>query len=163
MAKGDPSNVSKFVRVFANQIQLLENATADVKILRQFAHAENAQLDSIGAIVGENRQGKIDAEYRIAILARINLNASRGEPERIIAALKAITGATLIHYRENYPACIEIDFYAPTIVIGLLEYMQKICPGGVKLILEQIISVHPFIFDVGPDGFDTGHLSTLLP
>jgi predicted ATPase len=162
MATGDPSNVSKFVRVFADQIQLLENATADVKILRQFAHAENAQLDSIGAIVGENRQGKSDAEYRIAILARINTNASRGEPERLITALRQITASIDIHLTEHYPAMVHLEFSSAVIVTGLLEYMQRVCSGGVKLIITQYSTTHPFRFDVGPDGFDNGHLGTLL-
>jgi hypothetical protein len=162
MAKGDPSNVSKFVRVFADQIQLLENATIDVKILRQFAHAENAQLDEIGAIVDENRQGKSDAEYRIAILARINTNASRGEPERLISALRQITNSTDIHYVEYYPGKVRMSFSAATVVSGLLAYLQQVCPGGVQLILDQYSTTHPFRFDIGPDGFDTGHLATLI-
>jgi hypothetical protein len=162
MAKGDPSNVSKFVRVFADQVQLLENASADVKILRQFDHAENAQLDEIGAIVGENRQGKSDAEYRIAILARINTNASRGEPERVITALRQITASTDIHYTEHYPGMIQLSFSAPAVVSGLLAYLQQACSGGVRLILDQYSTTHPFRFDIGPDGFDTGHLATLI-
>jgi hypothetical protein len=162
MAQGDPSNVSKFVRVFADQVQLLENATADVKALRMFQYAEKAQLDEIGAIVGENRQGKTDAQYRIAILARINTNASRGEPERIIYALKQITTATDVYFKERYPATIQLAFAAPDIVSGLKQYMQRICAGGVQLILEQHSTSTPFVFDIGPNGFDKGHLATLI-
>lgn len=162
MAIGDPSKVSKFVRVFSDQIQVLEDNAADVKFLRQFSSAENAQLAEIGTMVGENRQGKTDANYRIAILARINANASRGEPERIITALHQIQNTTVIHYTERYPATINLAFAAPTTVPGLIPYLQKVCPGGVGLVVEQIHLTKPFRFDIGPDGFDTGHLATLL-
>lgn len=162
MGKGDPSKVSKFVRVFANQIQELETTTNDVLILRQFAYAENTELDGIGEIVGENRQGKTDADYRIAILTRINTNASRGEPERLITALKQITESTSVHFYEMYPASIWVDFALNTTIDGLLAYLQKVCSAGVKLNLNQYHVTHPFRFDIGPDGFDDGHLGTLL-
>jgi hypothetical protein len=162
MAQGDPSNVSKFVRAFADQIQILEDTTADVKALRQLQYAEEIQLDEIGAIVGENRQGKTDADYRIAILSRINTNASRGEPERLISALKQITESTDVRYKETYPATVQIAFSAPLVVDGLKQYMQSVCAGGVQLILEQHSTSAPFVFDIGPEGFDTGHLATLI-
>jgi hypothetical protein len=162
MGKGDPSKVSKFVRVFADQVQVLETNTNEVKMLRQFAYAENAELDGIGKIVGENRQGKTDADYRVAILVRINTNASKGEPERIVTALRQITQSTNIHYVEYYPGVIYLSFSFIGTITGLLEYLQNVCPGGVRLLLEQYSTTHPFRFDIGPDGFDSGYLGILL-
>lgn len=134
---GDQTLFSKFLQAFAAQVQNLENAIDDIRLLRRLTVAADAQLDSLGEIVGETRQGKTDTNYRTAIIAKIQMNASCGEPERIIAALKALTGATDVKYSEIYPATIYINFSSDTTVNELYNYLQRLCPTGVRLILTQ--------------------------
>ena len=42
------------------------------------------QIDVIGGLVGELRQGRVDASYLPAVLARIRVNRSKGTAEDII-------------------------------------------------------------------------------
>jgi hypothetical protein len=148
--RGDQSLFSKFVQAFAAQIQNLENATWDTMLLRRIDVATGAQLDSLGEIVGETRQGKIDADYKIAILAKIQMNASCGEPERLIAAVKALTGATVVEYQDIFPATVYINFESDTVVSDqLYNYLQRLLPAGVRLILTQSDDDDTFMFASG--------------
>ena len=92
---------------------------------------EGEQLDGIGSIVGEDRQGRSDAEYREAIRVRISLNVSSGEPETVIWLFKTLTDPTgAIDYFEDYPAGYVIygdgDQFAE-----LLAAMEAASPAGV--------------------------------
>lgn len=94
--------------IWARRIQALEDAVESVLKERWVPEAIGAQLDELGAIVGEARLGRTDAAYREAIEIRISINQSGGEPERIIEYLRRITGATSVIYGEIYPARIEV-------------------------------------------------------
>lgn len=63
---------------YLRQFQKIEDAILDVIIGRLIDYAEGVQLDVIGRIVGEFRQDRIDALYRLFIRARIRINRSLG-------------------------------------------------------------------------------------
>ena len=63
---------------YADEIQELENAIWQVKYSNLLDDAFGASLDKIGRIVGEARQGAIDAAYRVRIKVRIRINQSFG-------------------------------------------------------------------------------------
>jgi len=156
--RGDPTLFSKLIQSLAAQIQNLENATWDTGTLRRLDVATVAQLDSIGEIVGETRQGKSDPEYKTAIIAKIHMNASCGEPERLIAAIKTLTGATIVVYREMFPASVYINFESDTVVNQLYNYIQRLCPAGVQLLLVQSDDDDAFMFASGSSSeVDTDH------
>lgn len=138
MAQGDQSKFAIFVQAFAAQIQSLEDATYDTRMLRRFDVAADQQLDDIGSIVGEARQGKSDVNYKTAIIAKINMNASCGEPERLIAALKAlVTDAVSVHYTEQYPSKVQLEFISDSDAASKYAYIQQVCSAGVLLIMLQ--------------------------
>ena len=79
------------------------------------------QLDFIGRLVGEGRQGRDDTAYLQAIRVRILVNSSDGTTEEILAILLAINPSiTLSSFHESLPAglYIEADSY------GLLTRSQ---------------------------------------
>lgn len=64
--------------------------------------ATGAQLDPIGDLVGEARDGRDDTDYTAAIKMRIRANASDGHPEDLIAIAQLGAGPTAtVDYREN--------------------------------------------------------------
>ena len=69
------------------QIQDLEDSSFEVLLNRWIDTAVGVQLDGVGAIVGEAREGRGDDEYRLAIKARIQINFSEATPEDILTAL----------------------------------------------------------------------------
>jgi hypothetical protein len=133
--------IQAVVRAFANQIQKHEQTFYDLWFRRMLDNAEDVDLDNIGAIVGEARQGWEDDEYRRYIRARIKTLRSDGRIETLIAILVLLfelDAADLgnIDVREYYPAAIVIETIFRVTADG--EYinrgfLQKAKPAGVNL------------------------------
>lgn len=79
--------MAAFLTALVNQIQDLEDASFEVFLNRWIDTAVGVQLDGLGAIVGEDRLGRGDDAYRLAIKARIQINFSEATPEDILLAL----------------------------------------------------------------------------
>jgi hypothetical protein len=133
--------IQAVVRAFANQIQKHEQTFYDLWFRRMLDNAEDVDLDNIGAIVGEARQGWEDDEYRRYIRARIKTLRSDGRIETLIAILVLLfelDAADLgnIRVREFYPAAMRIETRFQVTADG--EYinrgfLQKAKPAGVSL------------------------------
>jgi len=94
----DTENIKKLVDIYSGQFQLSEDSGHDLFLNRTFEDAVGDQLDGIGEIVGEERLGRSDAKYRVALTARIATNNSEGTPEELIAIAALLTNGTRIHY-----------------------------------------------------------------
>src|SRR3990172_10193728 len=90
--------IDGMVRAFATPKQDIEKMLFDLLQDRNILTAVGEQLDGLGSIVGEDRKGRFDPEYRTGILARIAINTSQGTPENLISVFKLITGASRVHY-----------------------------------------------------------------
>jgi len=106
------------VESFVEQVQEIEAVLFDLMEERWIDAAVGVQLDGLGDIVGEPRNGRGDDDYRLAIKARVQINLSSGEPERIIHILNLLTGST-ITLSEYFPAAFVADIDDP--VDGLLD------------------------------------------
>jgi hypothetical protein len=96
---------------YTQEIQELEDAIWAVRLGRFLDNAEGAQLDVIGKLVGERRDGRADNVYRILITAKIRVNWSRGRPNDVIAVVRIVQGAENTHrYVSVFPASFEIVF-----------------------------------------------------
>lgn len=133
------------ITAITNRIQELEDTNWDVlnKRLLDYtdangnpAHAVAQQLDTIGKVVGQGRNGQDDATYLLYIRARIFLNHSSGLPDEVIALMRIVEPATFI-YRE-YPTAVWILFTEPTVAPPLdLVTIARLCvAAGVQLNLE---------------------------
>jgi hypothetical protein len=90
---------------FAQQVQDLENAAHAVLEGRTIDDAEGAQLDGLGALVGERRNGQTDEIYRLRIRARIQLNLSSGTGDQILSIFaNLIASGQTIRLKEYFPA-----------------------------------------------------------
>lgn len=164
MALGDKTLIAQMVEIFCGLIEELEIATDDLLTMRFISSpAENAQLDGIGEIVNEPRLERNDTDYTTAILARIQMNASCGEPERLIDATFQLTQSADIHLSPAFPAGVWIVFVfntGITLPSTLYASLKRITAAGVKLYLMGIDDSEPFTFD-GSWGWDVGHLGAL--
>ncbi len=104
----DKTKLEGFIRSFIQPMQALEDTLAQIGTFTNIYTATGKQLDLMGAIVGEQRKGKNDFFYRIAIFARIAINTSKGTPENAIEIFSLITGATVVHLLEYFPGVVEI-------------------------------------------------------
>lgn len=88
-------NVVSFLSCFTASVADIQTAFDQLGSARSLADSEGAQLDVIGDIVGQPREGRTDALYRLAIQARIKLNKSSGTVEDLytIIGLLLTTGS----------------------------------------------------------------------
>jgi len=75
--RGKPK-LAAFLTAFVNQLQELEAVFFDLMEDRWLDTAVGAQLDGLGEIVGVERLGLDDTDYRAAIRAKIRFNLSSG-------------------------------------------------------------------------------------
>ncbi len=123
--------VPKVVDAFASEIQEVENASYDVYTKCGVYTAHDAQLDVVGLMVGEARQGRADEVYRVAILARIQLNVGGGEPNTIINAIKQWMNPTIVDFSEPSPAYFTLFIQSSINIPNIAAIVKEISPAGV--------------------------------
>ena len=142
-----------------NQVQDIEDAMRDFLYGLSIDDSEGDQLDHIGEIVGEERLGKTDALYRIAIKIKIGENTSEGTLEKVITIWRLLAPGDDVIITEDPPA--KIDISSPTFsgtvaeLVYIKERLQNVLSGGVAL--NQLIVVDPTKFGFGATmgGFNT--------
>jgi hypothetical protein len=165
-------NIETVLTILLNQAQELENVNKDLYNGRYIDGAVGTQLDGIGSIVGAERSGADDEQYRNAIRFQIMINKSGGEPETLIEALRFISQSDKVSLKEFFPAKVAGEISNPDNLINLPEninvYMQALCGGGIKWLYTIITNGFPFTCDEDGDS-KTGGFSmvdgtgTLLP
>lgn len=112
------------------EVQRYEDEVMDLSDVLDIDAMGGVNLDHIGDIVGQPREGRSDADYRTAIREKIARNVSSGTPDQVIQAFRGITGATSIDYDEDYPAGYVIygDGSQPA---SLVDSMKAASPAGV--------------------------------
>jgi hypothetical protein len=154
----DKARFSAMLSLLGQQVQDLEDSLYQLLVETSLDVAVGAALDGIGDIVGEERSGRSDSAYRIAIRTRIILNQSEGTPENIIALALAISGETNAQLTEYFPASFEIrildalpDGTDPARIAAVVRSGK---PAGVRAI-TILHADPPFQYDTGT-GFDEG-------
>lgn len=154
----DKVRFSSLLELMGTQIQELEDAVYQILTDTTLDTAEGAQLDGLGEIVGEDRAGREDGPYRIAIRTRIAINLSEGTIEDLIALALAISGGTQAQAVEYFPAAFEIRILdslpSGTDPARIQAVVRSGKPAGVRAI-TIIHTEPPFQYDTGA-GFDEG-------
>jgi hypothetical protein len=161
-------NFTALAKVTGKRFQILSNDLEDIRAVRDLDVATGTNLDKLGAIVGQDREGFSDLIYRTLIKAKTAANRSKGTTENLIeTALILRNGVTTdITYTELFPASVQIDFLNSLetlqhqALIADLLFLTKL--GGVRLVVTFSTST-PFGFDGDPDafGFETGQFTSL--
>ncbi len=107
----DKPRMEALTAIYAEQVQDLEDAWWELATERFVDTAVGVQLDILGVIVGQDRNGLDDDTYRALIRARIKANNSDGTIPAIYGvALAAAGGSWLIEYIPYYPASFVLQF-----------------------------------------------------
>lgn len=122
--------------LLGTQIQDFENAAFTLFGRLNIDKSTGKQLDRIGDLIGQKREGKIDSLYRLFIKAKIGANISQGDIERLISVWKLLTNSSSVHLVEAFPA--EVELYSDTAlstssVNDAFTLIQKVSAGGVKV------------------------------
>jgi hypothetical protein len=96
------------------QLTIVEATLDQLKNERSIDTAIGVQLDRVGEIVGEPRNGRDDETYRQYIKFRVFVNVSKGRPHDVSYATRFITQGDDIQYQEFFPAQVVMfsDGYA---------------------------------------------------
>jgi Protein of unknown function (DUF2612) len=125
--------IRALVAVYVAPLQELEDVFSDLYRLRDISSASGAQLDTLGEIVGQPREGRTDTEYRAAIRFRIQLNGSSGQPDTVSEALRFFTSATQVRLIEKFPGAVTLFTDGTTIPSNLQAQMQALVPAAVRV------------------------------
>ena len=121
-----------FFKILLDPGQDVENTLAEMLRLKSIAYSSDDRLDTIGDIVGEPRNFRIDDVYRTAIYTRIFLNKSSGEGPAVIAGLQAAARTSRIFFNERQPYFLDLCFNTSyPIPDNLLETIEALSMGGV--------------------------------
>ncbi len=127
-------------------------------------NAAGQQLDDLGAIVGQLREGREDAAYIEAIRLRVRINRSKGRSEDMVQIVNLIS--ELATYVEYYPLAWEVSLYEIENggdLIRLLAQAKAASSYGV-LLVSDFPEENVFKFDhAGDDAFLIGSVTTDTP
>ncbi len=161
-------NLTNLATVTGKRFQILSNDLEDIRAVRDLDVATGSNLDKLGAIVGQDREGFSDLIYRTLIKAKTAANRSKGTTENLIdTALILRSGVTTdIVYTELFPASVQIDFLNSVetlqhqALIADILFLTKL--AGVRLIITFSSSI-PFGFFGNPiaSGFGVGQFTAL--
>jgi hypothetical protein len=151
------------VQAFSAEAQQLEDAMWAVYVdrLLQNNAATGDLLDKLGKIVGQPRNGMLDAEYLILITARIVANRSDGRRETLIRLAKLLVPGAVIYVKEFTPGAVYI---APQGAITIDPYvaasfMIAAKAGGVNIVFAWTpapLSTTLTFGDIYAAGFSAG-------
>ena len=163
----NPNNIIKLLTGLLESANDLESTLLALLVQRNVSNAIGAQLDVLGRIVDEDRNGLSDDDYRRFIGAKILVNRSSGTfPEliRIAAAIVAQVGA-FYYVTQEGTATIRLRVSSTTGITdslaGILFFLERLATSaGVRLVVQwgDVADSALFRFDSGP-GFDVGRLA----
>lgn len=137
---------------FLTQCAELEVKLGELETERYLDTAVGAQLDGLGDILGQDRLGLNDEDYRQLLRARVLVNASRGTANEIIEIFQLITEpGAVINLQEIFPATVELELSQPSLPNTAL-YRSLLAEAVATSIGSTFIwlPLEPFSFSVEP-------------
>jgi hypothetical protein len=149
----ESTKLRAMVEAMIAPLQIALEDSAALKSERWLDTAVGQQLDGLGYIVGESRQGRTDDEYRDAILFRVFVNTSNATPADMIQGLRTLTKPDDIQYIEQYPATAMLFTDGPNIPSNLQTVMQGLAPAAISdvPIMVSYSRPKPFRFSKTPN------------
>lgn len=151
----DKAKQKSFYEAFVDQIQELETAVNDWVDNWDIDNAVGEQLDRLGDLVVQPRNGQSDSVYRVFIKVKALINFSEGTGPQIKQAWKTLSGADSVDYQNFELGGVGLmsDGSDP---VGdpdtLYNLMEKAVPCGVSVDhLGFYQSSGSFGFDGDPD------------
>lgn len=153
-------NLASYLAVFTDQVQDIEDAFWQLFVERSIDTAVGAQLDMLGVIVGQEREGRADEDYRRLIRARIKTNRSSGT----INELATITRLVLndsgydLEFRNDGIATLVLRILNQSMTDAtaeiLMSFLGRAVAGGVRIILEYTAVAPSNLLQFDLDQFD---------
>jgi hypothetical protein len=122
----DKPRIEALLNAINAEVQTYEDEVMDLSDVLDIDLMGGVNLDHIGDIVTQDREGRNDADYRQAIRDKIARNVSSGTPDELIEIFEFLTGSTLssIDLQEEFPAGYSIYGDAASYPSDILEAMD---------------------------------------
>ena len=159
---GQGSKIQSVVASFAEQIQDLENMFFELFEQRWLDTATGKQLDNLGKILDEARNGQNDTDYRATLQAKVRLNSTNGTVEDIIQTLIDI-GAATVDLTQFFPAAFLADIGEIDVNEDFVRNKIDLSKGGgIKGGVLYGPAVDAKRFDTAARGFDDGKFGNVI-
>lgn len=151
-----PNNITKLVTGLVSAMQAIENQEQALLTQRSLATAIGAQLDVLGKIVGESRDGLSDSVYRLYIAARVAANRSDGTVEDLITVLTDVLGPGVGVIRVNQEGAAAVFVDVTGVLINdvlanvLVDFLRDSVSAGVKFQLGSKYQTDAASFATAP-------------
>jgi len=151
----ESENIKKIITVYATQFQEIEDQTRALLYDRSIDTAVAYQLDQIGTILDQPRDGLIDDDYRLLLKAKIAEDISEGTIEDVIGIFRLLLRPDEILYNDFYPAGFELTAIGTTMPISSIDRLKQAInrakPASVELVEIKIVNPSEFSFFDDPD------------
>jgi len=158
---------SALLASWLTEAQAVEDAFWQLLTERHVAVATGETLDILGRIVGQPRDGRDDATYRLWISARVMVQRSSGTTEEILAIANKLVGGAEVVMREYYPASFILNMGGLDVHTGLeiAQLLMLAKAAGVRFMATWSNVAWPSVFTFAPAdvpvpdsplGFDAG-------
>lgn len=131
----DKQRLKKVIEILLRPLQEAEDMFWSLYTDRRLDSAVGAQLDVLGRIVLEKRDGRSDDDYRAIIRVKVKVLRSNGSAADLMAICDLMLQGTAYAYNEHYPAAILVEVLAtPVFAVSLLaRFLRLAKAGGVRL------------------------------
>lgn len=162
--------IRAFVRALAAGVQLHEDQVFDLIAGTDLDVATGHALDQWGELVGEQRLGLSDNEYRQFVKARMLVNRSASTTDELIEILEVAAAPMVgVFHEHTDPATIILTvvrngFVTEPVRRRIARLMQDASPSGRRLVVIEALA-GGFGFDgtdYGTTGFDRGGYARLI-
>lgn len=155
-------NLESLLSVLATQTQESEDVYFEVLLERTLDVAVGVQLDALGVIVGQDRDGDLDVDYRRRIRARIFTNRSSGLPNEILNIVRLVLNDATQNVKliSLPPASYEIELgpaaATQAVAADLIAFMRDATAGGVRAFLHYLTAAAASSFELAVTTFADG-------
>lgn len=125
-------NINKYFSVLAKYYDELVNVFLDIIDSRDIDKSKLYGLDIIGTIIGEERQGRTDLDYRSALRTKIIANRSAGDIETLNNYMRSLMGNFFVGILEGGNTNLTLRYTFPA-VNNPVNYLKKATAAGVNI------------------------------
>jgi len=118
-------NIQAFLASYVRPLQDVENVLWDIVDAFMLDNAVGAQLDTLGRLVGEQRRGRSNEEFRIGIRIKIRVNRSKGRIVDIIDVASLANAPRVPAVEEHRYLNFHVETYGQTGERFLADYLNK--------------------------------------
>lgn len=158
------NNIEKLLTILVDPAQDIEDALQQLNLERFVDTADGEQLDIIGRIVGQEREGLSDADYRRYIRARIAANNSEGTIQDLLTVAFLVVYDVAAYFQAESQQIATVVLRVRDLAISqaladiLIKFLGDTVSAGVRVILEYSDQTPStwFQWDTVGRGWDTG-------